>query len=289
MQQFLFCGGAPPSVYTADALHQTYRVPVELVIDETGSILQVQAFSEDISSYQNIDLIRHLRRGHIVVIRCKPLNQIMPAAFALTVNFIYMVKTFFLQFPVDIFCSCPILGEDDYFLPCDAGIFAKNAYKFSDLVIVFRLDAHDVLNELCQNFHIENGIVQHCTDIKIIHIQIFFGFPYVVRKIILQIINGRLNIVLDEFIDKITYGFFFSHKSFDLPLISIVLIIHHEFTQPRVDTDTGFSKCLDRAFESFQKQLPDQVNDLLLPSGLHYIDFRLIADKIGILVRRIYG
>ena len=45
-------------INTADALHQTHGVPVDVVVDEAGAILEVEPLGEHIGGDQDADLGR---------------------------------------------------------------------------------------------------------------------------------------------------------------------------------------------------------------------------------------
>ena len=48
------------AIDTADALHEPHRVPVHVVVDQPGGVLEVQAFGQDIGGDQDADLRRAL-------------------------------------------------------------------------------------------------------------------------------------------------------------------------------------------------------------------------------------
>ena len=71
-------------VHAADALHQAHRVPVDVVVDHPGGVLEVQALGQDVGGDQDPDfgaiLLGQCRGGHAVVVGREALDHVGPVA-----------------------------------------------------------------------------------------------------------------------------------------------------------------------------------------------------------------
>ena len=67
-------------VHAADALHQTHRVPVDVVVDHPRCVLEVQALGQDVCGNEDADLraafLRKRRRGEAVVVGREALDDV---------------------------------------------------------------------------------------------------------------------------------------------------------------------------------------------------------------------
>ena len=77
--QLGFCLGIEASVNTADSLHETNRIPMDVV--GSRCVLKVQTLGQDVGGYQhpNLLLARLLKCGTAgtVVVRCKPPGSLL--------------------------------------------------------------------------------------------------------------------------------------------------------------------------------------------------------------------
>ena len=53
--------GIHPAVHAANALHEAHRVPVQVVIDEPGSVLEIQPFGEHVGRQEDVDFFFAVR------------------------------------------------------------------------------------------------------------------------------------------------------------------------------------------------------------------------------------
>ena len=152
----------------------------------------------------------------------------MAITLCLTVNLKHICKSSLLKFTINVEGSRLVLGEDDDLLPFHTLVLSQYAFQFTNLVIVARIDVHHVLDKLRQDFHVDNGVIQHGGNIKIRHIQIVFNIPNIVRKIVFHILNSCLDVVFDVTLNILDNIRLLEKETINRAMITLFTIINHE-------------------------------------------------------------
>src|SRR5690606_14681220 len=98
-----------------NALHEAHRVPVEVVVDQPGSVLEVETFGQHVGRDENADfLVAQGSAGALVVVGRKPLDQIDTLAAGSAVYLAYPLDPSFAKLLGDIARGIAEFGEDEH-------------------------------------------------------------------------------------------------------------------------------------------------------------------------------
>src|SRR5262245_12210235 len=98
--------GIHSAIYTADALHQTNRIPMDVVVDHPRCVLKVETFGEDVSRNENANFLPSFVykrwRSRSIIVGGEALNDVGPIGLCCTVNLLSTFYTSLIELPLEV-------------------------------------------------------------------------------------------------------------------------------------------------------------------------------------------
>src|SRR5437870_3639887 len=113
--------GIHAAIDTANTLHQAYRIPMDVVVDDPRSVLKIETFGQDISRNQNTGFrapfLRERGAARSIVIGREPLDHVGPISFRSAVNLGHALDVSPVELPLEVPGCVSELGKNEDLLP----------------------------------------------------------------------------------------------------------------------------------------------------------------------------
>ena len=169
--------GVEAAVHATDALHQPHRVPVQVIVDDAGGVLQVEALGEHIGRDEDAGLGDTLggqfRTAALVVVGRKGADDVAAVAFAQTVHLVQWPDAGGAQLALQIAGRVHVLGKDKHLVCLQHGVRLEQVDQRLQFVVMGRVKVPQFVQELGQLVHIQTRLHHDLGDVVFLPIQFF--------------------------------------------------------------------------------------------------------------------
>ena len=181
--------GVEPAIHTANALHEPNRVPVQIVVDEPGGILQVQTFGKHVRRNENARfgqfVCRELSARRAVIIGSEPTDDLAAVALRFAVDLLDAVDSARGNMLLQVAGGVAELAEDQHFVFLQDRIGLEQLDQSVQLVIVLRFELPQLVEKLADLIEIVKCVGQHFVDLVQVRIEFFNRFEHLIGDEIL--------------------------------------------------------------------------------------------------------
>ena len=130
------------AVHAADPLHEADRVPVQVVVDEPGGVLKVEAFGEHVGGNQDARLSLacggQAGAGRAVVVGGEGADDVAAVALGVAVDLVDALNAQGGEFALQVAGGVGELGEDQHLVLAQDRIAFEQLGEGLELVVVLR-------------------------------------------------------------------------------------------------------------------------------------------------------